>query len=1085
MRNKKRFMALALSAAMVFSNAVPTGMTVIAADVSDRGDYETSIDETSAADVDDMDSDSSESADLAGETAADETGTDSESNSENNSETTVEEAVSEDAEADTNEDTDEVLSENDVAAAISDDETDETTEEYTYDYYIYTSTDYGGNSALALAEGADFNIDSHAAVYGGYNIFDSDGNYVGSGSYDSYKITDYDVNMWTSLSEDGQTLYGKTSAGETTVTVSAYVGGEAVASVTVTVHSTEDTLYELSYSDFDSQILVDGSSEVSVYLMQFLYYTSDDYSGYMYSGPVEVGNGGYTLECTLSDTTVAKCSEVTAADSYFLFQVTGLSVGYTDVTITVKDEAGNELASSNIGFSVEEDYYTVEWDYSANSYYNNPADVAIGEDCCIYDVASFAVYHVTSEGTEELDLGDYSLELNAAGEYWENVDNESGTFIGRTYSDRFNSFVNIYVGDEYLGSYPVYFGSVNTYELEYSREDEYLFCGTPETFTITCNGEALSDEYTVDWIVRPFVNWEFDSSYSVVTYSVENNVLTLSASADALSDDYEGVYVDIYAYVYMNGQYVGSFSTDPNPIWVKASTYEITNIGWEDDSLLYSESTRALVEYTLLDSGETGEATITNVEYVTSEWYDSENEQPDVNAPDSFMEISRDADGNWYVTSKMTENNYGTVWFEISYLDNNDEEQTSDPIALSFVREDVVLEGMESSYKLSIGDFQNLDMNMIKSYVSYVADSEIVEEELTISYATCEIGDESIVNAVFSEDYSTLTLTGLKAGTTVISIEVWDANGYYAGSGEITITVLDDPELTGTTSHTYTYGNPSSFYLELEYKGDGELVYEVTSGSDILSVDEDGLVTVKGTGTAVITATLTETDTYEGASMEITVTIQEASSSEDGSTTQTESETETETESETGDTTIKEKLVLDEDGVFRYYINGVFAEDFSGVVSYDNGLFFIKNGLIDFGTNELCLYEGVWYYASYGQVQLQYTGLAIYDGAWFYITKGILDTTVNGLVPYNGATFLVAAGRLVLEHNGLWLNSVTIGGDDQWYFIAAGKVTAVSQVVMYDGAWFVVKDGILDTSCNGTIEYDGATFTVVNGQLYG
>ncbi|MCD8075350.1 MAG: hypothetical protein LUF27_10045 [Lachnospiraceae bacterium] len=62
---------------------------------------------------------------------------------------------------------------------------------------------------------------------------------------------------------------------------------------------------------------------------------------------------------------------------------------------------------------------------------------------------------------------------------------------------------------------------------------------------------------------------------------------------------------------------------------------------------------------------------------------------------------------------------------------------------------------------------------------------------------------------------------------------------------------------------------------------------------------------------------------------------------------------------------------------------------------------------------------------------------------------------------------------------------MTIGGDDQWYFIAVGKVTAVSQVVMYDGAWFVVKDGILDTSCNGTIEYDGATFTVVNGQLYG
>lgn len=68
---------------------------------------------------------------------------------------------------------------------------------------------------------------------------------------------------------------------------------------------------------------------------------------------------------------------------------------------------------------------------------------------------------------------------------------------------------------------------------------------------------------------------------------------------------------------------------------------------------------------------------------------------------------------------------------------------------------------------------------------------------------------------------------------------------------------------------------------------------------------------------------------------------------------------------------------------------------------------------------------------------------------------------------------------------GLWLNAASIGGDSKWYFLAARMVCNVSQVVMYDGEWFVVKNGIFDSGYNGTIEYDGATFTVVNGQLYG
>ncbi|MCD8347889.1 MAG: hypothetical protein LUD16_08095 [Lachnospiraceae bacterium] len=184
------------------------------------------------------------------------------------------------------------------------------------------------------------------------------------------------------------------------------------------------------------------------------------------------------------------------------------------------------------------------------------------------------------------------------------------------------------------------------------------------------------------------------------------------------------------------------------------------------------------------------------------------------------------------------------------------------------------------------------------------------------------------------------------------------------------------------------------------------------------------------------------------------------------------------------ETTENGELILDEDGTFRYYQDGTFAETYSGVATFDGGLFFIKNGLVDTDANGLCLYEDVWYFAALGQVQLQYTGLALYDGAWFYITNGVLDTSKNGLIDYENEKFLAVEGRLLLTYNGLWLNASTIGGDDLWYFIAAGMVQKVSQVVMYDGEHFVVTDGVLDSDYNGTIEYDGAEFTVVAGQLY-
>lgn len=174
-------------------------------------------------------------------------------------------------------------------------------------------------------------------------------------------------------------------------------------------------------------------------------------------------------------------------------------------------------------------------------------------------------------------------------------------------------------------------------------------------------------------------------------------------------------------------------------------------------------------------------------------------------------------------------------------------------------------------------------------------------------------------------------------------------------------------------------------------------------------------------------------------------------------------------------------LVLDKDGVWRYYLDNEFQKDYVGIVDYNGGSFFVANGILCKDANGLQQNkDGKWYFLANGQIQKQKSGFAEYDGAWFYIKNGELDATVNGLVDYNGGTFLFAAGRLCKEVNGLWQDF-----DGTWYFLAQGQLQKQHRgVAMYDGEFFYIIDGKLAVDFNGPIEYNGASFNVRAGQLY-
>ena len=178
---------------------------------------------------------------------------------------------------------------------------------------------------------------------------------------------------------------------------------------------------------------------------------------------------------------------------------------------------------------------------------------------------------------------------------------------------------------------------------------------------------------------------------------------------------------------------------------------------------------------------------------------------------------------------------------------------------------------------------------------------------------------------------------------------------------------------------------------------------------------------------------------------------------------------------------VKNGLTKDADDVWRLYKDGKFQDDYTGIYNYDGGEFYLKDGVLQSDVSGLTLVGDTFYFLANGQVQRTdaYTG---YDGAFFHIVNGELDTELNGLVDYDGGKFLFTTGKLRSDVSGLWLNPA----DNVWYFLANGQVqTQYTGVALYDGEFFVVENGVFNNSYNGTIEHDGATFNVVNGQLYG
>ena len=77
--------------------------------------------------------------------------------------------------------------------------------------------------------------------------------------------------------------------------------------------------------------------------------------------------------------------------------------------------------------------------------------------------------------------------------------------------------------------------------------------------------------------------------------------------------------------------------------------------------------------------------------------------------------------------------------------------------------------------------------------------------------------------------------------------------------------------ISGKSSYSVKYG-AGSFNLNCSTNGDSILKYS-SSNSNVVSVDSNGYVTVKGVGSAAITVTASETDNYKSAQKTIQITV--------------------------------------------------------------------------------------------------------------------------------------------------------------------------------------------------------------------
>ena len=176
--------------------------------------------------------------------------------------------------------------------------------------------------------------------------------------------------------------------------------------------------------------------------------------------------------------------------------------------------------------------------------------------------------------------------------------------------------------------------------------------------------------------------------------------------------------------------------------------------------------------------------------------------------------------------------------------------------------------------------------------------------------------------------------------------------------------------------------------------------------------------------------------------------------------------------------TILNGLVLDTNGIWWYYVDGVLQTNYTGLVYFNNTFFYVQNGMLDTSYVGLVEFYGAWYYVEGGIINFAFSGLCYFNGTFFYIQNGVLDTGYVGLVEFYGAWYYVEGGIINFAFTGLTYFN------DTFFYIQNGVLdTSYVGLVEFYGAWYYIEGGIINFNFSGLTYFNDTFFYIQNGVL--
>ena len=132
---------------------------------------------------------------------------------------------------------------------------------------------------------------------------------------------------------------------------------------------------------------------------------------------------------------------------------------------------------------------------------------------------------------------------------------------------------------------------------------------------------------------------------------------------------------------------------------------------------------------------------------------------------------------------------------------------------------------------------------------------------------------------------------------------------------------------------------------------------------------------------------------------------------------------------------------------------------YNGLGYNENGLWYIKDGLVDFSVTGLRNVDGIWYYFVNGELRTDYTGMAVNEYGTWYVENGVVTLSRSGIV---------------------W---GTVADVTDWWYVKNSQVIYADTVASNEYGWWRIKDGRVDFSFTGLAANEYGWWYIRDGQV--